>query len=107
MQAETAICPSCPACLPEEAAGVGESVGDGGAGDGVGLGVGVWLWVGVGVALFVGLDVGVGLLVGLSTGDGDGVGDAVLPAAHEVPTKSMGSLPGSPAKPQELVCGRV
>src|SRR2546421_5058588 len=27
MQAETAICPSCPACLPEEAAGEGESVG--------------------------------------------------------------------------------
>lgn len=27
MQAETAICPSCPACLPEEVAGEGESVG--------------------------------------------------------------------------------
>ena len=27
IQAETAICPSCPACLPEEAAGEGESVG--------------------------------------------------------------------------------
>src|SRR5688500_11330122 len=27
MQTETAICPSCPACLPEEAAGEGESVG--------------------------------------------------------------------------------
>ncbi len=27
MQAETAICPSCPACLPEEAAGEGEAVG--------------------------------------------------------------------------------
>ena len=27
MQAETAICPSCPACLPAEAAGEGEAVG--------------------------------------------------------------------------------
>ena len=27
MQTETAICPSCPACLPEEAAGEGEAVG--------------------------------------------------------------------------------
>jgi len=27
MQAETAICPSCPACLPEEASGEGEAVG--------------------------------------------------------------------------------
>lgn len=27
MQAETIICPSCPACLPEETAGEGESVG--------------------------------------------------------------------------------
>ena len=27
MQAETAICPSCPACLPEETAGEGEAVG--------------------------------------------------------------------------------
>lgn len=27
MQAETTICPSCPACLPENAAGEGESVG--------------------------------------------------------------------------------
>jgi hypothetical protein len=27
MQAQTAICPSCPACLPEDAAGEGESVG--------------------------------------------------------------------------------
>jgi len=27
MQAETAICPSCPACLPEEVAGDGEAVG--------------------------------------------------------------------------------
>jgi len=27
MQAETAICPSCPTCLPEEAAGEGEAVG--------------------------------------------------------------------------------
>jgi hypothetical protein len=27
MQSETAICPSCPACLPEEAAGEGEAVG--------------------------------------------------------------------------------
>jgi hypothetical protein len=27
MQAETAICPSCPACLPEEVAGEGEAVG--------------------------------------------------------------------------------
>jgi len=27
MQAETAICPSCPACLPENAAGEGEAVG--------------------------------------------------------------------------------
>ena len=27
MQAETAICPSCPACLPEDAAGEGEAVG--------------------------------------------------------------------------------
>lgn len=27
MQAQTTICPSCPACLPEDAAGEGESVG--------------------------------------------------------------------------------
>jgi len=27
MQAETVVCPSCPACLPEEVAGEGESVG--------------------------------------------------------------------------------
>jgi hypothetical protein len=27
MQAETAICPSCPACLPDEVAGEGEAVG--------------------------------------------------------------------------------
>ncbi|HKP47566.1 MAG TPA: hypothetical protein VJT50_13280, partial [Pyrinomonadaceae bacterium] len=27
MQSETVVCPACPACLPEEVAGEGESVG--------------------------------------------------------------------------------